>query len=512
MRNLKKLLTLILAAVMVLTVFAACGKEEAPEAQAQTEAAATEDGGLEQVTLKLVIAGDSVPADQEKVWQAIAEKTKDTINVMLDITYIPWADYQAQVQTMIAAGDKIDIFLSFGEGNALGANTAIANGLAIPLDELLEQYGQNILENVPENEWVPYTVNGQISGIPACYLKDGIISTLIRKDLREKYGMDEIHTMEDYEAYLAAVLENEPAMVPIGMGGGNGHSSMVDVGFFEPPCYNAVEWQKDDSGKLVASFKFEPGDYSYIRAQVWSDWYSKGYFEKDVLSQKDPVTLFESGKCAALETDIYNFTTIEAKLKAAVPEAELEWVALDNNLVKWTKSNNLCQISSTSENPERAMMFINWLHESQENYDLYMYGIEGEHYTLENEAIKLPEGVDETNNPYAPTPWAFYNMKYHRTTRSDSEIYQSFYKYLSTVKSVAPDPLEQGFTLDVEPITLEIAQCARILEEFWHPMEVGVIPMTEENYNNFLKQMETAGIDVILEETQRQLDAYVANQ
>ena len=34
MINLKKLLTLILAAVMVMTVLAACGKAEAPEAQA----------------------------------------------------------------------------------------------------------------------------------------------------------------------------------------------------------------------------------------------------------------------------------------------------------------------------------------------------------------------------------------------------------------------------------------------------------------------------------------------
>ena len=91
------------------------------------------------------MAGDSIPADQEKVWQAIAEKTRDNINVMLDITYIPWADYQAQVQTMIAAGDKIDIFLSFGEGNALGANTSVANGIAIPLNDLLEQYGSSIL-------------------------------------------------------------------------------------------------------------------------------------------------------------------------------------------------------------------------------------------------------------------------------------------------------------------------------------------------------------------------------
>ena len=38
---------------------------------------------------------------------------------------------------------------------------------------------------------------------------------IIRGDLRKKYGVNEIKTLDDLEAYFAAIKENEPGMTPI---------------------------------------------------------------------------------------------------------------------------------------------------------------------------------------------------------------------------------------------------------------------------------------------------------
>ena len=47
----------------------------------------------------------------------------------------------------------------------------------------------------------------------------------------------------------------------------------------------------------------------------------------------------------------------------------------------YTYVQNLNAISSTSEDPESGLKFLNWLYASEENHDLFHYGIEGTHYT-----------------------------------------------------------------------------------------------------------------------------------
>ncbi|MEN2773510.1 hypothetical protein [Acetivibrio clariflavus] len=42
-------------------------------------------------------------------------------------------------------------------------------------------------------------------------------------------------------------------------------------------------------------------------------------------------------------------------------------------------------VASNSKNPERVLMFLEWLHKSQENYDLFRYGIKDRHYGLKGE-------------------------------------------------------------------------------------------------------------------------------
>ena len=47
----------------------------------------------------------------------------------------------------------------------------------------------------------------------------------------------------------------------------------------------------------------------------------------------------------------------------------------------YTDVQNLNAIAATSEDPESGLKFLNWLYASEENHDLFHYGIEGTHYT-----------------------------------------------------------------------------------------------------------------------------------
>lgn len=461
---------------------------------------------LEPVELKIMMAGDQEPADQQKVLDKISEVTKDELNITLDVTYVPWADYLDKVKMMAAAGDEFDIFLNFGSD----ANSLYNKKMAMPLTDLLNEYGQDILADIPEEEWYPFTVNDEITAIPAMYLKDGIYETgLLRKDLREKYNLPEVTDKESLETYLATIKENEPTMVPIGgfMGlrGGIQRYAGPMTEYIKRDL-GVAEWARDEDGKIKVYNTFEKGKSRYQLTQTIREYYENGWFEKDVLNQDDPTSLFVSGKAAYIEMDLFNFNTIETRLKAAIPEAEMEWVFFKpEDKVLWEQSNNLAQISTTSKNPERAMMFMNWLHEDQANYDLYMYGIEGEHYTLENDLIKLPEGIDASNNPYAPTPWAFYNEKFHRGYTTDSEATLSAREFFKNVEKVPVDKEVALFTPNQDNIALELGQISKVLTEEWEPIALGVRDI-DECYDEFIKDLEDAGMQTVLDEVQRQID------
>ncbi len=69
---------------------------------------------------------------------------------------------------------------------------------------------------------------------------------------------------------------------------------------------------------------------------------------------------------------------------------------------------NIIGISAKSENAEDVLRFIEWVHASQENYDLFVYGIEGKDYTIENGRLKRLGDFYLTSDP------AFWDIDYMR--------------------------------------------------------------------------------------------------
>ena len=55
---------------------------------------------------------------------------------------------------------------------------------------------------------------------------------------------------------------------------------------------------------------------------------------------------------------------------------------------------SMLAIPRTSENPERAMMFINMMHTNKELVNLLVWGIEGVHHEVVQEEPKLVKAVE----------------------------------------------------------------------------------------------------------------------
>jgi len=454
MKRLNELLSILMPTLVTLAlVLTGCGtpkdsgtvttQDSTPVTTEQSAAAET----LKPVNLKIVMAGDK-PSDQQTVLDQIATSTKDELNIKLEVDYIPWADYQEKNKMMAAGGDEFDIFLNFG----FDISPAFTRKQAIRINELFDKYGQDIKANLPEIEIKSGFVGQDQVAIPAVYTKDDIAMTaLIRKDLRVKYNIPEIKDLAGMAAYLDAIKANEKTMIPFGSDSFNASTFFLRAAMTDKRPSNFVSvtsWYKDGKDTTIkVQNAYNPNGMFKKLLDICSDGYNRGWFEKDVLSQKDAKGLFIAGKAGAFNTDLFNFGPIEQALKANFSTAELEWIILNKEQpITRSGSNNFSQISSTSKNPERAMMFLNWLQKSQANYDLYMFGIEGKHYTLDGNLMKLPQGIDATNNTYAPTPWFAYNTKWHRLTASESPLTVAATAYFKDATRYVDDPRLLGFT------------------------------------------------------------------
>lgn len=526
----KRIISLLLITAMAVTMVSGCGqKENTQKADSSNTVSgdtgktdtSKEDAGsskLPQVELTILTGADQVDQpDAEKVSDAILEATKDTINVKINVQSYAWGDYKSKVDTMLAAGQNIDIYLDFyGEYKKDADKKQI-----IPLDDLLEKYGPALKENIPDIWYQDLKYNGELYGIPAVYPSVGQDCITIREDLLKKYNLPDIdmNDISTVEAYLDAVVKNEPNMV--GMTGREGRVNNLNTIFRQYGKSNSeVAVVGNDYGNIVSvdgsqkPYKV----YSAFETEGTKEdiaWMQKaqahGWIASNALTEKDPNAVFMSGKSALMPFDMWTINSLAPTMEKNISGCKIESVAqydYSKPLLKTGKTNNFAVISSTSKNPERAMMFLNWISESQDNYDLLMYGIKGTDWNpVGDTQYELPEGVDQANLPYNPSPWWFKNQKYDRMLTTAHPAFLNIYNKAKDAQIETLDITD--FSFNQEPVKIELNQIQTVMLEKWQPVALGILS-SEEDYNKAVKALYDAGLQKVLDEAQKQLDEWAA--
>ncbi len=480
-----------------------------PDPKDSSGVASSADTPLKKVPLKILVPGDE-PRQQKEVLQEIDKVTENELNINLQAVYIPWGEYINQINLKSAGGELFDIYLSFF--NELPGN--IARKQCLPLKELLDRYGPDLKKQIPKALWDSITINGELYGIPAVYAMTEMgRGFLVRKDLREKYNLPEITDAASYKVFLDTIARNEKDIIPM-LGESLsfifpdksmvGHSLYL-LGFDQFP-YMYIDIDKKPF-KVVNFLKTD------LFRELWKEnikAYQKGWMEKDILMDTDREGKFLTGKAASMGGDLYNITDRQNALQKNVPAGEIE-LAIINREGRWINmypGNNFGMISSTSENPERAVMFMNWLRKSRDNYDLYMLGIEGKTYNLAGGMAEVPQGTDPKDR-YNPTPWFTMHMPYSRNWTTDPPAYTEALEFWNSLK---PENSElMGFTYSSDKVKAEKAAVEKVCLEQGRPLQTGLLS-SEEDYEKLLDDLDKAGLPAIIEDTQKQLDVYMAKR
>lgn len=174
---------------------------------------------------------------------------EEKLGVDLDIALIQHDGFTEKLGMMLAQGDFPDVISGDMPYTAVMSG-AIENGLFMPLDDLLEEYGPNLMAQVPENVWDELRgPDGHIYAIGDFMTNTARRRTVIRGDLLEKLNLEIPVTLDDYYNVLKAFKEDGVKYPFIGR-----EKFKYSETFFAAYGVVPTTWQLNEAGEVVPAY------------------------------------------------------------------------------------------------------------------------------------------------------------------------------------------------------------------------------------------------------------------
>lgn len=518
--SIKRVCALLLCAILI-TSFVGCGaktdskdtsnpkevkkentdkdkKKDAPKEEQKQD----EKEKLDPVNLVVYMLGDA-PKDKDMVLDKLNELTKRDLNCTVDIKQTTWTDWQTKYSLLLTTGEKIDLITTHTWCDYF----KYANqGAYMALDEMLPKYAPETWSKIPESAWKDCTVNGKIYTVPYNFNEFTQHNIIYRDDLRKKYGLDEIKTLDDMYKFFDMVAKNEPNIKP--------YNSTLSQLFLAPSpmiplaSVDFIAAKDYDNPRDLQLIPFTETYKKGIEKNRES--FKKGYWSESILSNSvGPGEDFKNGLTAAITHNLMTAKGVAEDTSVSHPDWDVKYFIFTNKekIFPVVSNSNGMSIPLSASNPERALMLLEKLRNDKEYYDLTQYGIRGVHYE-ENEKgeFMLPEGVTETGFPVEGfCSWSWRTNEFWKLKANG---WSDFEKINNEYKSVAKANIFDAFYFDPYPIQAELAAINNVVEQYGSPLEAGLVE-PEEGLTIYQQKLKEAGCDTVLEEVKKQFNAYL---
>jgi len=498
----KKRVQAILAVMLLSSAFlAACsGKESGSTGPEPSDN--TNDKPYEIV---LAYPGVETP-DVALVQDEMNKLIEDKIGATVKLLPINWGAWGQQMNLMLSSKEKLDIIFVSGEEYA----ARVAKGQLVELNDLLARSGKDIVDAIGSDYLNATKINGKIYALPSIRDFAAGSGILMRKDLVDKYKIDvgSIKTFEDLSQVFKIIKENEPGVSPLvpQAGGGSTYTftDLMNASDFDT-LGDSMGVLPDLDNHLKVVNLFENAKYRE-RLNLVREWYLNGYIPKDAATTKDfAATLISAGKAFAYFDRTKPNVVAQESANAG---QQLIGIPFTPPSTQTSIITALMQgIAQNSNNPEKALQFLNLLYSDSKLLNLLDYGIEGKHYVIKGDVIGYPEGTTAETVGYTNTSLLFGNQFISYVFEgNDPDVWEQVEEFnKSAVKSKA-----LGFSFDVEPVKTEAAAVTNVFNQYKGGLENGVLD-PNVTLPVFIDKLKAAGLDEIIAEKQKQLDVWAAS-
>ncbi len=447
------------------------------------------------------------PEDLEKVQDAVNEITIPAINVEVEFKAIGMSDTFSNYSLWISSGETVDLMMIAFQDLKTYANS----GQIDPLDDLLSEETTPVLWELSQEFPILTTVAGETYGITPVGVNYGDQPGLVmRQDWLEETGYEtkDIYTIEDVTNIFAAIKENHPDAYPYGVLG----SSITSGSTYYTMLYtadilggNVIAGVLFDADSTEVENLFTSDQYKEYLQQL-ADWYEAGYILPDAAttdSSSSELLMNDRIACYPMSNKPEQFGSSSYSFDLTGVATDEAYIGAQSNLTNWT-------IPITAQNPEAAVKFLDYLYSDHDLSNLIMYGIQGEHYTIvdeENGVIDFANDYDGTTSPYYNILGFWGDRRYEYTfdasaTRAEHDAF--------TEEAMSNQYLSYGFSFDSSNVSNQIIACQSVLDQYQKALETGTLGSDwEATYETMISQLETAGINDVIEECQTQFDAFL---
>lgn len=440
----------------------------------------------------------------DEVFAEVNEYVKEKLGFEIEI--VPLDEYNDKMQVINAGGDSYDLAFTSNWCNNYTKN--VSDGVLAPLDDLIEEYAPNLRASMSSSVWDATRINGEIYGVPNQQIMARSPLIAVASGNFEYFGFDaseyENASLSDYEAYLRKFKEETGEYTKIVGGWFDGQAmeyGIQDICGSKIP--GAIRFREDGKPEVINQFDSDEFlEYITLRRK----WVEEGLASPVVVTVDDVKQYADITDeiVPVMVIGINNKPGVEAEMKATYG-IELDVItSFEPLLYTGGVTATLTGVSANSEHKEAAMQFLELVNTDKELMNLLCYGIEGKHYDkISDNTIKL-----NTENSYITSNWAMGNVFNCYVLEGQAEDTWEQTKAIND--SAFASPLI-GFTADTESVSTEVANCSAVVAEYFQSLDKGVVDINEE-YPEFISKLETAGVQTIIDELQRQVDEWWTNK
>ena len=528
--NWKKWVALSGAAVMACALFAGCG------GRGNTTDPIEVADELKECVVRLALPTNTDPYDWEYV--------QDEINLALEEDHKPYTvslefldetDYAKNILLFATDGYDLAWFHSDELPGAVQANALREAG------PYLEKYGKTLLENTPQYAWDCATVDGKIYTIPRSMpVSDNHYFGAARKDWMEEFGTDTdgdgtISSLQELDNYfLQTFIKFEDLEDSSGyyVHDASNHYDFLYREYCPSYYFPLVEWATKpvyidlnaENGKYEVKNFFESDAFVEI-CEKTNFYYTQNYISLDQLSGSE--NYFNAGLLGSTWSTLFKTSEridhFKETISVIAPDADIAEIYLNPDDTRYIVQGfeNSLGLLAGGQNPNEAVDFLNWVRSSQENHDLVCYGVEGRNYELTEDGRLDFSNIDPemrfaTYMPY----WCFNDIRFARYSKYLSDEYVENLKnwdkteeeggvvVVSDLVGFAPDMRNSELATAYKNVNAAAGESVTNLIDGKYSLSETIDGVTR--YQKLLSDVETAGMQTLIDELQAQLDEFLA--
>ncbi len=417
--------------------------------------------------------------------------------------------YGAAVRDMMEIGQQVDILYS-GMGGEY--DSMVETGMYVPLKKLMQmEEGSKLYEAYPEAVWERVERNDEIYGYTtrneavswyALWANSDMVNNL-EIDLKEGYSFYDLERiLEQVEIPESEKLADK--ILPIFVSSG--------AALIRMEGYYNIDPQTDVENAIYFKYNKENGTWIAVNAakedmliRQWKtvkEYRDKGWFYisytsefAELIERENYIFMCGLGRDGAIVNDKFNYND-------SIQDIILGDTWYDAN---FKLLNSITGIASWSEYKEEAFRLITLLNTEPELSNLIEYGIEGVHYTYENNIITALTYVVDGENKKSEYPKILTdigNRNLLLATGIEPEKKLEYYKELNTNFPKSPSMLSD---IDLSGYEEQLKTISTIYNQYLNNFYLGQYDDVEAAVAEMNAKLEEVGITQIINYINKQL-------